>query len=44
MREKKFVLDRMISKGMKLEYPYFWYLENMSLENLQEMLKLLLTK
>ena len=34
MKQKKFILDKMIKKGIQLEYPYFWYLENMSLDNL----------
>lgn len=39
MQQKKFILDKMVNKGIKLEYPYFWYLENMSLDDLIFILK-----
>ena len=44
MMAKKMTIDTMIKNGYQLEYPYFWYLENLSLETLQEMLHSLLTK
>lgn len=39
MMAKKMVIDKMVSKGFVLEYPYFWYLENLSLETLIEIEK-----
>lgn len=44
MSAKKITIDTMIKNGFELQYPYFWYLENLSLETLQEMLKMLLTR
>lgn len=39
MKEKKHLLDKVVKKGFKLEYPYFWYLENLSIEDLKKILK-----
>lgn len=40
MKAKKIALDNLIKKGYKLEMPYFWYLENMTLESLLEIEKI----
>ena len=34
MADKKRILDRMIKNGYKLEMPYFWYLENYTVDGL----------
>ncbi len=35
MKEIKVTIDKMIAQGFRLEYPYFWYLENCSIDDLK---------
>lgn len=44
MKAKKHVLDNMIRHGFAKTKPYFWYLENYSLNELYNMEKILLKK